>query len=484
MSIVETYKKEFNVFYYDEDPVRAQRLKDYFCNRDYSFEIFTSKGLLFEAIETQLPHVFLLHYQPLNMRFQEIIKKARTLSDEMELVVLSSKEFWPGVQKLIQAQVVDDSWSWPVLDSRALQLRLDKLIEKNIYKLIAEQRSPATQVISQKIDELIQQSREMQSHGVVAQKDLYDLVGTEQATESSAVENLLENLKQSQPSADFVYLKTYPARDQLLIYKTSFSDPSYFRGQSLKFNGEQYQKEAPAVRTQLIEQIKQALRCDDFLLEEVRLSDQVFGFIMALNYPESENLKKVARQLGLFLRNSQLEKTQSGPEQDILLDQEVSHRQFPLVLSAEISRARRLKSSVSLIIGQVEYVYDQAHNFRAIFEHIRESLRPYDQICQLSNGQIAIILPHCSYEDGAIKAETLRRQIVARGIQKQTTPLRLCFGVSEFPRLSLDSDSLLEDSRKACAQVYSAGKNKVCLFTQPHDFEPEYNVVSSVQLSP
>jgi len=475
MSIVETYKEDFRVVYYDEDPIRAEKLKDYFNSRGYNFDTYTSRGLLFEALEGQVPHIFLLHYQPLNMRFQEIVKKARNLSSELELILLSSNEFWPGVQKLLQSKIVNDTWAWPVPDFEALQLRVDKIIEKTIYKYIGEQRSPATELLSRKLDSLIDLQKERPGVSVTASAlDLYALLDEKKKSESGALEELLSNLKNQNPQSDFIYLKNYPARDQLLIYKTSFVDANYFRGQSLPFVAQAYRTDPVLVTQDLKAQIEQNLRCGPFELVPVTLADQVFGFLLAIQYSDTENLKRISRHLGLFLRNAQLETSQQGPDQDVSVEQEVSSRQFPLVLSREISRARRLKSPVTLVLLQIEHVYDQDHNRRKVYDLIKDSLRSYDLISQMENGQLAIILPHCRYEDGAIKAENLRRQIVTQGIQTQSAPLRLCFGVSEFPRLSVDSDSLIEDAKKACAQVYTSGKNKVCLYYQDETFQPEF----------
>ena len=85
-------------------------------------------------------------------------------------------------------------------------------------------------------------------------------------------------------------------------------------------------------------------------------------------------------------------------------------------------------------------------------------------------------MPHCDFENGAIKAERLRRLILNQSMQTQNTPLRCCFGVAEFPRLSEDTDSLLDAAKAACDQVLTSGKNKVCLYTQKEGFEPDFQV--------
>ena len=152
----------------------------------------------------------------------------------------------------------------------------------------------------------------------------------------------------------------------------------------------------------------------------------------------------------------------------------VKKSQFALNLSTEISRARRLKMPVSLIVSQIEYVGEDQIDFDKAFEIVKNNLRGYDFVTQLDDNQIAIVLPHCRYEDAAIKAETIRRQLVARGLKTQNTPLRLCFGVSEYPSLSADSDAMIEDAKRACNQVLVSGKNKVCLYTTEEDFVPEF----------
>ena len=129
---------------------------------------------------------------------------------------------------------------------------------------------------------------------------------------------------------------------------------------------------------------------------------------------------------------------------------------------------------VSLIVSQIEYVGDDTADFDKAFQIIKNNLRNYDFMTQLETNQVAIVLPHCRYEDAAIKAETIRRQLVARGLKTQNTPLRLCFGVSEYPSLSPDSDSMIEDAKRACRQVLASGKNKVCLYTTEEEFVPEF----------
>lgn len=473
MSIVNTYKSEFRICSYDEDLVRGQKLEEKLKGSDYNFTNFSSRGLLLESIEIDLPHIFILYYQPLNLKFRELLTKIREASDEVEIILLGANEFWPGIENLIKTGLVNDFWSWPVADQKAFEMRLDQLIEKTIYKYIAEQRSEETLVIVKNLEKM-KQHLSVEEAPQSDTEDVLSLMSGQVQSEAKMVEELISQLKNNFPQSDFVYLKNYPARDQLLVTRTSFSTQDYFRGQNIPFDQDRLEVDRGEVYGHVRTLLEETFTCDNFVLQPVELASEFYGFIMAVNFDSSEFLKKTARYLSINLRNCSLESDQKRPDRDIELNVETSASQFPLALSTEVSRARRLKMPVSLILLHIEYVVDEPREREVALDLVRDNLRSYDFISQLTDGKIAIVLPHCQYENAAIKAETIRRQLVARGLKTQNTPLRLCSGVSEFPSLSQDSDSLIVDAQKACAQVLVSGKNKVCLFTVPEGFAPEF----------
>ena len=101
MSIVDLYKKEFKVHFLDEEIKRSEAVVEHLKKKDFSVELFSSRGLFLESLKTDLPHIFILFYQPLSMKFRELLKEVRAASDEVQVVLLASKDFWPGVQNLM-----------------------------------------------------------------------------------------------------------------------------------------------------------------------------------------------------------------------------------------------------------------------------------------------------------------------------------------------------------------------------------------------
>jgi GGDEF domain-containing protein/FixJ family two-component response regulator len=473
MSIVNTYKSEFKIWGYDEDLKRGQKLYDRLKSSGYQFLNFSSRGLFLDAIEGDLPHIIILYYQPLNLKFREILTKLRKMSHEVEVIILGSNDFWPGVDSLLKAGLVNDFWSWPMADTKVLELRINQIIEKNIYKFVAEQREGESQHILKKIDEIKAKSL-ISKPEKLELTDVLDFVSDHHNSEPRMIEDLINQLKKTFPMSDFVYLKNYPVKNQLLITRTSFTTEDFFRGQSITFNQERLGADKLDVYNQVRSLLEETFDCQDFKIQPVELGADFFGFIMAIHFDSMDFLKRTSQYLAIQLKNCILESTSKRPDRDSLLSLEVKASEFPLKLSAEISRARRLKLPLALILTHLEYVQAETRDRAVALEIITNSLRSYDFISHIDNEKVMIVLPHCTYENAAIKAETMRRQLVALGLKTQNTPLRLCVGVSEYPSLSQDSDSLIVDVQNACAQVLASGKNKVCLYTKKDNFEPDF----------
>ena len=339
---------------------------------------------------------------------------------------------------------------------------------------MAEQKSKETQKILAKIDEFSAQSNNKSKVKEEGSTEPLSLKKIRYSTESQMVEEFVSQLKEQFPRSEFIYFKNYPARNQLLVTRTSFSGENYFRGQFVPFSEERFESEPGEELNRVRESIESTFSCEEFALQTIDHGGQFFAMIMAVNFEDHDYLKKSSQYFSMAMRNFSLENQDKGIEVDKDPEVGLKKSQVPLALSTEVSRARRLKSPLAVMVAHIEYIGDSQREFDKAFEIIKGHLRPYDLVSQLNKEELVVALPHCNYEDAAIKAETIRRQLVSRGLKSQNAPLRLCFGVSEYPSLSGDSDQLLEDAKKACSQVLVSGKNKVCLYTAEDQFEPEF----------
>ena len=166
----------------------------------YNFMTFNSRGLFMESFEVNLPHVVILYYQPLSMKFREMLGKIKSTSQEVEVVLLGGNDFWPGINSLIQRGLADDFWSWPQAGSEAIELRINRLIEKTIFKFIAEQRSEETAKIVERL-EAEKNVDGFKERSVTESSDVSQMLGSTYSTESAMIEDLIGQLKKQFPES-------------------------------------------------------------------------------------------------------------------------------------------------------------------------------------------------------------------------------------------------------------------------------------------
>lgn len=463
MSISKAYRDQFLITIYDEDVIRSEKVQKTLSDQGFQVHTYHSRGLLMESWQRQLPHLFITYYQPLSLKFRELLDKLREHSAEVHVVVMGGAEFWPGVSKLLQDGRANDFWVWPPADMDVLALRVDQAIAPILYRYLAESKNPLAETLMNKIN-VIEATQSLQMRTQSLQWSANPELSEHASSEPELIRDLMDRLKSQFDRSEFLYLKNYPARSQLLVTHSSFAQAPYFRGQNFSFHGDSTKDSLDQRFGALRITLAEAFHSDEFVFQPVELGTEFYGILVAFHFDDVSFLQKTTRLLAMHLRHmkSELRHAQPVEQWNELV---VTASELPLLLSKEVLRAREIAQPVSMIHLHCESIEFDAREQEALIDLVSTQLRPYDYLAVESRDALLIVLPHCSYENAAVKAETLRRLIVARGLKTQNTPLRLCLGVSEFPSLSEDSDQLREDAKKACTQVLVSGKNKVCLHT-------------------
>jgi diguanylate cyclase (GGDEF)-like protein len=149
----------------------------------------------------------------------------------------------------------------------------------------------------------------------------------------------------------------------------------------------------------------------------------------------------------------------------------VNRRRFMEALDAEIARAQRLNSSVSLLLADIDdfkrindlYGHpagDEA--LRAFADGLREHLREIDIAARLGGEEFAVLLPETSLEGALAVAERLRTTIDRRAVlHENDAPVHLTasIGVAEYRHGS--RDDLLRSADAGLYQAKQQGKNRV-----------------------
>ena len=170
-------------------------------------------------------------------------------------------------------------------------------------------------------------------------------------------------------------------------------------------------------------------------------------------------------------------------------ESEVLNRQISLKkLKEEVSRSRRIAKPVALLFLTIDnfhnfaltYPQEKIHHFvRNFAELLVDSSRMTDLVGRVDLDQFIICLPHTGKKGAAIKAERLRRLIETADFSPlfgDLAPVTVSIGVSEYPSLSYDSESLFNSAERAFLQIKKTTKNKILLASVSEQFVPDFIV--------
>ena len=149
-----------------------------------------------------------------------------------------------------------------------------------------------------------------------------------------------------------------------------------------------------------------------------------------------------------------------------------NHERFRELLKNEISRSKRYKMELSVMMCDIDDFKAINDSFghlvgnsviKAVANCLKEQLRESDLIARYGGDEFSIILPHTSLERAYDIAERLGEKIAALKIkyEKQLITLTMSFGIASCQgggRISVDE--LIERADNALYDAKSAGKNK------------------------
>lgn len=143
-------------------------------------------------------------------------------------------------------------------------------------------------------------------------------------------------------------------------------------------------------------------------------------------------------------------------------------------LGAEIDRGRRFKSSVTLMLLDIDHfksINDSAGHLagdsvlRQLAQLLVDGVRTADVVARYGGEEFVVILPETSREGGVIFAERLRERIetcLFEGSGDESVHLTASIGVATFPSPRIDStEDLFARADEALYRAKSGGRNQV-----------------------
>ncbi len=154
-----------------------------------------------------------------------------------------------------------------------------------------------------------------------------------------------------------------------------------------------------------------------------------------------------------------------------------NHRFFHQLLESEISRAKRFKQSVCLLMLDIDNfkIYNDKNGHLAGDQALKQlawildkSVRSCDIVARYGGEEFVVIAPQTDLEGGEILATRLNRLVReakfdGEGVLPQGR-LTISIGVASFPDQAADERSLIEKADRALYQAKAQGRDKVCIY--------------------
>jgi diguanylate cyclase (GGDEF)-like protein len=145
-------------------------------------------------------------------------------------------------------------------------------------------------------------------------------------------------------------------------------------------------------------------------------------------------------------------------------------------LNAEVDRARRYDSGLTMLLLDVDYfkqINDTAGHLagdsvlRQLGALLEDAMRKVDVVARYGGEEFVAILPETSADGGVAFAERLRERIEAQEFNvnhERTVHLTVSIGIATFPSARVEStEDLFARADEALYRAKSAGRNQVCI---------------------
>ncbi|MBF0499370.1 MAG: diguanylate cyclase [Candidatus Riflebacteria bacterium] len=204
----------------------------------------------------------------------------------------------------------------------------------------------------------------------------------------------------------------------------------------------------------------------DEVMGIVSLTDRVDG--RELNLHDFEMAQLLCGQLNIAIRNANLYKLGFTDS----LTRLYAPSYFKIRLSQEVSRLRRVKSNLGIIMLDIDHFKKINEEHGALAGNLllskmgtllRRLLRFNDIPCRYDGEKFVVILPDTDIKGSLRVAEKLRSAIESQAIISNGVELRCTasFGVSVFePKMSMEQ--LIELSERAMREAKNKGRNTIC----------------------
>ncbi len=484
-------RKEFTVFVVEDEVSELQHLAEVVKTNGFTdARIFPTHDSALAASRLRPSHLLLLSYTYGSQAVaEEFLKQVHEISREVHVILMADPGLSVAATGLIETGLAYDYITRPWASSFELRQKLDRAALALYVKFENEQlhtyiEQTSGRLVGAKPLPVVQ----LPASDRFGFSRLTELIASLSNTNENdkAIQHYIDFQSQTVFSAPVLYLRFLPMYRSLQISHATGLATEKFRGLGIDLSRhDQSQLQVLLRHPELIERLgemaTEVFNCLQWTAFAHTIDSRVEGVFFALaKLPEgfnSQGLRLLEQIFELTWKKNIALKEKHAIEQRDRLTGLTTRRRFLEKIEEEVSRARRIRLPLGLIKASIDGYADLVRKtgpaqvdsiLRALAVLFQKSVRVTDLVARTDVAEFSILLPHADQFGASGKAERLRRTIEAMHFPiLDDSPVRVSFGVAEYPRHSLDGTSLVRAADESLEQALRDGGNRVCLATAP-----------------
>ncbi len=495
---LEDIRSEFRIFLIDDNYRRSTELCETLSEVGYQTQFYPTSDSALAATKADAPHIFIIYYSKSEAQSDKVIAQIRKLSPETQIILMIHETHLIGSILKSSIGEIYDYLVVPYVSTAELMVRVDRAAHRLYLQFENEQlrrRRGLGSVLETSLQGMsfdegdsnqLLQKLQQQFHEMSALKDQDDLV-----------KKYIFQVSSLSGSMPVLYLRFLP-QQLSFVYSQSIWSP-ISRVESLGFKIESLSSECllkmasePTEFAPLQNFIESVFQVDEFSCLLHFDGTQLKGVAIVLNKTLHED--HVAVRLcheffeSTFGRNELMKELHSQQNQDSFTGL-INKRAFDEKLRDEISRARRIQHPLSMMKLQIDNFDLLAQKYgqenmnlviKALARSMKKNFRNTDILGRLGENEFCFLLPHTEIRNTMLKAEKIRRAFLQSQFPfvkiEDRAQLSLSVGVSEYPTVCSDAESLMKSCDEAIYQVKRNQGNRVAVWQTEAGFTPDFLV--------
>ncbi len=471
-------RQDFTVYVVDSETSYCDLVSECLKGAGYHVETFMKGEDIIEQIKAHPPHIIILGTYLLGMTGLQLVRQVREISADIQMIVMANYAEGEIASEALSFGATDRIFK-PIQNVADVITAVDRVTERRYLEF-------SNEALYKKMVESKTAQRKLRRR-FVYERSVLDLAQTissklKKCRDGSqclttTVEELAKHL-----DTQVLFFRHIPTQNNFICTHANVED---VKGLQFSLAAAALEADPESVRDILTVVLSQ----NQFDYRVASPSGNILGiFVFGKSLNDPVLRRSIEHSLQIFETHYELFEIQKILFENLIKDDLTgvwTKAEFEKRSIEEISRSRRLKMPVSMLfigIDNAEALKTELGSdgfditIKRFVNLLQRTSRVTDIIGRYGDAELGILLPHTDKLGAAVKAEKFRRLVERAELStKPESVIRVSVGVSEYPSLCMDAETLWNAADSAYFQVKKIG-NKVCLAATPKGFEPDFEI--------